>query len=495
VEWEEEPFEWVRPSRFGVVRHYRTGPLAGMRVLAELRDRAEGGTHLRYEVWASPRNWWGWLPVRLQLLESGWRFRGTVFRYDRRIRTGEAVDARHSGGRASAVASEKLRHYARRLETAGTMPGVVQELMDWIETAADVDLEAMRPYALARRWRLPRRAVLEGFLHATSIGALELRWQLLCPLCRGAKQSSDSLETVNANVHCEACQIDFSVNFNQSIEAVFRPAPDLRRVDSSRYCVGGPQTQPHIVTQQVLEPGTARALRITLDPGTYRFRRWGAVNGQIVRVLNGPGPTSVSLDSESRIAIEANREVELSFHNASTEDGVFLLEQMAWGDQAATAAEVTSLQLFRDLFSQETLRPAERIEARSLSVLVTAFHDAVSRFRELGDQAAFACSIRHQQVVVEEAARHGGAFVKVLANGTLSVFPHAEDASEAATAILHRNADEELRIKAAICTGPMLAVRLNDRLDYFGAVVSEAESLVEQASPGEVVGKETAVVG
>jgi hypothetical protein len=47
VEWEEEPFEWVRPSRFGVVRHYRTGPLAGMRVLAELRDRAEGGTHLR----------------------------------------------------------------------------------------------------------------------------------------------------------------------------------------------------------------------------------------------------------------------------------------------------------------------------------------------------------------------------------------------------------------------------------------------------------------
>src|SRR5437588_10589767 len=26
VEWEEQPFEWIRPSRFGVVRRYSKGP-------------------------------------------------------------------------------------------------------------------------------------------------------------------------------------------------------------------------------------------------------------------------------------------------------------------------------------------------------------------------------------------------------------------------------------------------------------------------------------
>ena len=31
VEWEEEPFEWVRPFRFGVVRRYKTGPVAEAR--------------------------------------------------------------------------------------------------------------------------------------------------------------------------------------------------------------------------------------------------------------------------------------------------------------------------------------------------------------------------------------------------------------------------------------------------------------------------------
>ena len=36
IEWEEQPFEWVRPQRFGVARRYRKGPLTELRVLAEL---------------------------------------------------------------------------------------------------------------------------------------------------------------------------------------------------------------------------------------------------------------------------------------------------------------------------------------------------------------------------------------------------------------------------------------------------------------------------
>ena len=43
VEWDEEPFEWIRPFRFGVVRRYRSGPVAEMRVNARL-DAREGGS-------------------------------------------------------------------------------------------------------------------------------------------------------------------------------------------------------------------------------------------------------------------------------------------------------------------------------------------------------------------------------------------------------------------------------------------------------------------
>src|SRR6185436_2354239 len=36
VEWEEEPFEWVRPYRYGFFRKYLRGPAAQMRVIAEM---------------------------------------------------------------------------------------------------------------------------------------------------------------------------------------------------------------------------------------------------------------------------------------------------------------------------------------------------------------------------------------------------------------------------------------------------------------------------
>ena len=44
VEWEEQPFEWVRPTRFGVTRTYSKGPIAEMKALAELSPNADGGT-------------------------------------------------------------------------------------------------------------------------------------------------------------------------------------------------------------------------------------------------------------------------------------------------------------------------------------------------------------------------------------------------------------------------------------------------------------------
>src|SRR6185295_6355447 len=40
VEWEEQPFEWVRPHRFGVVRRYSKGPMKELRVRVELTPQS-----------------------------------------------------------------------------------------------------------------------------------------------------------------------------------------------------------------------------------------------------------------------------------------------------------------------------------------------------------------------------------------------------------------------------------------------------------------------
>src|SRR5438045_5692656 len=71
VEWEEQPFEWVRPHRFGVIRRYSKGPMSELRVRVELLARApkDGngqsatGSKLIYEVSATPKNIIGLLAI------------------------------------------------------------------------------------------------------------------------------------------------------------------------------------------------------------------------------------------------------------------------------------------------------------------------------------------------------------------------------------------------------------------------------------------------
>src|SRR4051794_24241513 len=62
VEWDEEPFEWVRPEWFGVRRQYRRGPLRSLHVAVRLRAHPKGGTAITYETWAKARSAL-WLPA------------------------------------------------------------------------------------------------------------------------------------------------------------------------------------------------------------------------------------------------------------------------------------------------------------------------------------------------------------------------------------------------------------------------------------------------
>src|SRR5438874_13682222 len=71
VEWEEQPFEWVRPHRFGVRRRYTRGPISELRVRVELTPGSAGGNSsgckLVYEVWAKPKNLIGLIAIPIQI--------------------------------------------------------------------------------------------------------------------------------------------------------------------------------------------------------------------------------------------------------------------------------------------------------------------------------------------------------------------------------------------------------------------------------------------
>jgi class 3 adenylate cyclase len=494
VEWEEQPFEWIKPSRFGVTRTYSKGPITEMRALAELMPGANGGTRLSYDVRVKPRSLVSALLTSLQLkLSSERRFAKAFRKYDQ-IATTEVEIPPETEVELDAAANDRLQVISEKLLADDAPAEVVPHLINLVRSADDFTLARIRPYALADDWKLSRRDVLETCLRSTRFGLLDLQWELLCPLCRGAGETGKSLSEINSHVHCETCRIDFTVNFDRFVEVTFKPNSLVRQISTQNFCMGSPQKTPHIVAQQLLPAKTERSLALPLEPGRYRLRALELSGGQDVSVgEEGAATARVTMSEAGWPAHElklAEQSV-LNLENATSAEQLLILERLAWSDQSATAAEVTALQMFRDLFASEALRPGEQISVGTLTVLFTDLRNSTQLYREIGDATAFGRVMNHFDVLKKVIAEEDGALVKTIGDAVMAVFRRPASALKAmlsAQEILAAppSGDAPLTLKAGVHTGPCIAVTMNDRLDYFGSTVNMAARL-ESLSTGDDV--------
>jgi len=323
---------------------------------------------------------------------------------------------------------------------------------------------------------------------------LDLQWHLICPMCRGGG-SADSLKEISSQVHCPGCNIDFTVNFEQSVEITFRPNPSIRRIGVENFCIGGPQVMPHVAVQQMLPPGGSRAINVTLDVGRYRLRTMGLAGWRHLRVVPDGG-REVTLQANPagwpNDELLISTDAEARFDNATTEEQLFILERTAWSDDAATAAEVTALQVFRDLFATEALRPGEQISVGTLTVLFTDLKDSTRLYREVGDATAFGRVMNHFDVLKQAIADEDGALVKTIGDAVMAVFRHPAGALRAMLHAQQRLTSpppgmQPLTLKAGLHVGPCIAVTLNERLDYFGSTVNMAARLESHSTGDDVI--------
>ncbi len=496
VEWEEQPFEWVRPSRFGVARNYSKGPMVELRALADLSPRENGGTKLIYSLSIKPRSAFGSLIVSLQMrLMTARRFAAAFRSYDQ-LATVEATTLQQEPAvDLSSAELDRLSVISEKLVADGADPEVVARLCEFLQTADEFSAARIRPYQLADDWKMPRRAVLETCLRSTRFGLLDLQWELLCPLCRGSQQTEGSLREINSHLHCESCRIDFTVNFDRFVEVTFRPNALLRVVQPQNFCMGSPQKTPHIIAQQLMPAGSARTLTLPLEEGRYRLRALELAGGQDVTVsAGGQAEAQIEISEKGWPADELKLATRssLQLENNTAAEQLFILERLAWSDQAATAAEVTALQIFRDLFSNEALRPGEQISVGTLTVLFTDLKNSTQLYKEIGDATAFGRVMNHFDVLKGQIAEADGALVKTIGDAVMAVFRRPASALEAmlkAQQLLAAppSGVEPLILKAGIHIGPCIAVTLNDRLDYFGTTVNMAARLEGQSFGSDII--------
>jgi class 3 adenylate cyclase len=184
---------------------------------------------------------------------------------------------------------------------------------------------------------------------------------------------------------------------------------------------------------------------------------------------------------------------ELVLHNAGSATRTFVLEERAWIADALTGDRLTALQDFRDLFSDQVLRPGDEVGIERVAILFSDLRGSTALYERIGDAAAYQRVREHFSYLTGLVRQHEGAVVKTIGDAVMAVFANPASAVEAALAMqahideLNATGAAPLVLKLGLHVGACIAVTLNDRLDYFGRTVNLAARLQGTSRGGDIV--------
>lgn len=498
--WEEEPYEWERPFRYGVRRTYKNGSLEKLRLQVDLTPNPSG-TRLRYQLWIQPKNIFGYLfhPVAYQLIFRS-RLKRFLHRADSQVSKNLHPYELEKPKTLVKGARQRIRDIEKQVSATGIDTRVFDRLVDYILRADDNSLEKIKPYELADHWNIDRNSVLQCFLHAARRGLLNFNWDLYCPDCRTVQHTCRTLAEIHEPIFCKDCNREFYVNFNRTVQVSFQPHPLIRKISIDKYCLTGPQAKPHVVMQQHLKAGQKRYLNLHLDPGEYYLRMAGK-KGRIRMTVTGDGHDTITISSRglmsSQWEVAIAPEPNLVIHNTSRSDKIFTLEKANWQANSTSAAQITSLQTFRDLFDKEVIRKGERLVVNDMTLMFTDLLGSTHIYNREGDSTAVGHLIEHFDIIQQAVAEHEGAIIKTIGDSVMAVFSEPLNALKAFLKARHAISRDPrfnrmLKLKAGIHYGNCVAVNLNNRIDYFGTTVNIASRLVDLSNENEVVISESA---
>jgi class 3 adenylate cyclase len=495
LEWEEKPYEWVAGRRFRQTRVFTKGPFRRFGPVLDLQPDGNGGSRVTYAL--------EWEPLTLV---------GRVFGARLAAQAGENVGKRiveavafargdHAPDRLALFvlpdpvlppgARERATAMSREIDRSPYGNGLGDRLTTLVLQGMAADLARLRPKVLARELGVAPRAATESCLAAVRAGLLGMKWDLLCPNCRGAKISVSTLAELPHGAHCSSCNIDYDRDFERNVELTFAPAPTVRPLSGDRFCLSGPMATQHVVLQVLLAPGERRDVAVDLPAGAYRLRTLHPGGFVDVDHTGGPFPGVRITASGAEILNEAEQGA-VTFVNDAGFELAALIEERSWTRETLTAPEVISLQAFRDLFAEATLRPGDDAGVSQVALLFTDLRGSTELYERVGDATAYNLVREHFTLLAEIVRDYDGAVVKTIGDAVMASFTDPAQAVRAALAMQEGIASQahaggDLVLKVGVHAGPSVVVTLNDRLDYFGSTVNMAARLQGQSAGDDIV--------
>lgn len=498
--WREHAYEWVEGKRMCVLREYTEGVFRWFVSIVELQGRASGGTTLHHRVRLVPRGRFGRIVAAIEVGFKGRRAVEAVYRridayVTQQLPASPATDAFVPRARGAVGNRKVARGFVDRLTGRGVDGLLAESLVDFFLRAPEQEISRIRPIVLAHRLNVPPDAVIDACLIAAREGILVLLWDILCPKCRIAASIEETMAAIRSHGRCQACDLDFELDFANSVEMIFRVHPGVRQAETGVFCIGGPSHSPHCVAQLRVARGERLELGLSLGEGSYCIRgpqlayqvdfrvhsEAAATRGELM-LKQGPGPDFPSVFRSGTQTLLLN--------NEHAEELVVRIERAAPRTDAVTAARASGLARFRELFPQEVLAGNQLVSVAHITLLTTAL-DEPARLYERGDARAFAVLHEYFRVLEEFVRKEGGTLIKTVQEGVLAVFQDPAAAVRVALdlggVLAKQPATGGLTVRVGVHAGPAMVATLNGKLDYFGGAVNLAMTLPSFGAAADVI--------
>ncbi|MBN2004770.1 MAG: adenylate/guanylate cyclase domain-containing protein [Anaerolineae bacterium] len=379
------------------------------------------------------------------------------------------------------VLDEKLAD----LEQLGFAPAVLEQIRGYVSSAAPQRLQRMSPYRMADEWQLPRNEILSAFLFGTRLGLFDLEWNVFCPSCTGVTDHVQHLSQLRPDSHCAYCDIHIDASFDRSIEVTFKINDNVRETGAvTWYELVQHWDYIEYLGEVVVEENSTLDLPLELAQGNYYI----GYPPLIVDDTPAAGPQVFEIAWDGESWSRSNREVyhpgPCVLHAMNKTDNPATLSYMRRKSHPWTsAADIVSLQDFRDLFSTELISPDETFSIRDMVIAFTDIKGSTALYERLGDADAYALVKEHFRILTDVVRKHNGAVVKTIGDAVMATFRVSTDAIQALLAMQQAfedfNVQEKIPeghiiIKVGGHRGACIAVNSNDRLDYFGRTVNIA---------------------
>ena len=485
LRWREYPFEWIKNREHSVFRWYQGGPVAALWNRVTLAPTEDGGTELHHDIWLMPRGVIGQVASFMEMNKLGAAVDRFYRHLDEVLLAGGFEDPFEPPHAPSPQQRAAVDEVCKRLHQQGFTPAVVEKLAMHLLTTADGAIGTLRPYELANAWGEDRAEVLDVLMHASHEGLLEATWDVVCPKCMLAHESVPALAQVTRVGTCRACASSFERDLRESVELVFNPHPSIRQLDRQTYCAGAPGLRPHVIVQQVLDPGEVRVIDVELPRGIYRIAGLVAkAPSELVASAVGFEGSADAVAQGTRVEIRPSIVqaglVQLTLRNESMNEETIRIEVPGARADGVSASTAMTHPSFRDLFSNQLLAHGEHLRVSQLAFVFVELLGRTSLFETLGDAKACAELSRLDDAVRDTARANEGTVVPSSLDLLVAAFPTALRALQAAFALRKRINAEPLSGSVAIAAhdGRCLALTREGKAEFFGETLHRGHALL-----------------